>query len=56
MQNLTEQPKHALLDEVQRWQTVQKNNHSRSSVWEHASRMLAPLFAELARRQKESSR
>ena len=53
MQNLTEQPKHALLDAVHFWQTVQKNNHSRSSVWEHASRMLEPLFAELARRQKD---
>ena len=55
MNNLTEQPTHALLDAVHFWQTVQKNNHSRSSLWEHASRMLAPLFAELARRQKDAT-
>lgn len=42
-----------LQDAVSKLQGVQKRHKLGSPVWEEGSRRLAPLFAELARRQRE---
>lgn len=43
---------HDLLGEIAAWQDIQKRNRPTSDEWQFASRALAPLFEEMARRQK----
>lgn len=41
-----------MVDEIERLQGVQRRNPPSSAAWQGASEALAPLFAEMARRQR----
>lgn len=41
-----------IVAEIERLQAVQRRNPPSSAAWQEASDALAPLFAEMARRQR----
>lgn len=49
---LTERDTQSLLADIGSLQGIQKRNPQSSAAWQAASTELAPLFAEMARRQK----
>lgn len=51
-QQMENKPTHEVLAEISAWQDIQKRNPMTSEAWQFASRALAPLFSEMARRQK----